>query len=242
MLILDCLNSKQPKIIEVSRYLAPIVIILSLNAQFKYSLIFGALLNNTYVHRRLDSNNLFNYKATGNRVLPPKRFCSCASSPSGGSIAICDYISAKSSYMDDSNGLIRLLPPIAKHGIHSTGGNGILILPPIDIHTTYDFNPDVTTGIIPDWPLASGRTKKEVEDYCHQKIGNFTSGRICSVISDFSIHQYVQQCIMDIRVNRKIFLISFCSDKLLLTFLLFKCQTCIVEHALPVFLVFQLGG
>ena len=134
----------------------------------------------------------------------PKRFCSCTSSPSGGSVAKCDYISAKPSHMDDSNGLIRLLPPIAIQDNYPAGNNGILILPPIHTHTTYEFNPGVTTGIIPGWPLASGRTKKEVEEYCYQKMRNSTSARICSIIPDFEVHQYVAQCITDIRVHRNI--------------------------------------
>ena len=106
--------------------------------------------------------------------------------------------------MDDSTGLIKLLPPISVQGIHPTNDNGILILPPIDIHIAYEFNPDATTGIIPDWPLPSGRTKKQVEEYCYQKLRNSTSGRICSIILDFAIQQYVEQCITDIRVRRNI--------------------------------------
>ena len=120
--------------------------------------------------------------------------------------------------MDDSTGLIKLLPPISVQGIHPTDDNGILILPPIDMHVTYDFNPDTTTGLIPDWPLPSGRTKKQVEEYCYQKIRNSTSGRICSFISDFAIHQYVQQCITDIRVNRLIVLISSSSNTIFTSF------------------------
>ena len=110
--------------------------------------------------------------------------------------------------MDDSNGLIKLLPPISVEGIHPTNDNGILILPPINIHIDYQFNPDVPSGIIPEWPLASGRTKEEVQAYCEQTMRNSTSWNICSMIPNFPISHYVQQCITDIQVSHLMFFSS----------------------------------
>ena len=110
--------------------------------------------------------------------------------------------------MDDSNGLIRLLPPIAIQGNHPAGNNGILILPPIHKHIAYEFNPDVATGIIPGWPSASGRTKKEIQAYCEQALQNSTSWEICSIIPHFPINHYVQQCITDIQVFQLMFFLS----------------------------------
>ena len=145
---------------------------------------------------RLDSNNLFKYKDTGKRIDPPKRFCSCSTSPSGDSISKCDSISAKPSDQDNTKKYTQLVPAIAVQGKNIAK---TVVLP--DVDGDYDFEPEEPPKVTPGWPTASGRTKQQVEAYCIAQIKNSASGKICSIIPDFPIDQYIQQCIVDIKVS-----------------------------------------
>ena len=101
--------------------------------------------------------------------------------------------------MDNSKGWTRLVPQIVVTTIQQHPNT--LPLPKSDPETDYDFKPDEPPGIVPGWPTASGRTKQKVEEYCNSVVRNSTSGQICSIIPDFPIAQYVEQCITDIQVS-----------------------------------------
>ena len=152
--------------------------------------------------------NLFKCNDVSSSSEPKKRFCGCASNPTELFTAKCELQPSQTTFYERMKDWVELVAPSANRG-NTRHQNNKVFLPKNENATNCTFSPDRPSGIIPDWPTKSGRTKEKVEEHCNNAIRNSPSGRICSIIPGFPFHHFVHQCITDIQVLFEFFLQCF---------------------------------
>ena len=77
----------------------------------------------------------------------------------------------------------------------------VVILPDDDDAVDYVYDPKPLPNVTITWPTKTGKTEREVTNYCNKTMMESAPGKICTKISDFNLTSFLLQCIDDIKVS-----------------------------------------
>ena len=169
------------------------------------SSIFCQLTSLTILSCRLPvGRSLFYYRDTKTKCpkVPEKKYCHC----SDFNTARCNRGSAAEQVELKKRDMTTLVNPAAnkcnKRKRRSLDAG--VVLPEDDDSVFYKYDPAPMEPVNITWPTTSGKTQSQVRSYCNQKLRNSAPGKLCTKLPDFSFDTYVQQCMDDIQVCKKL--------------------------------------
>ena len=79
-----------------------------------------------------------------------------------------------------------------------------ILLPDDGNEDTYIYDPPQLNFSKKLFPTPKGKTEENVRDTCSETIQNSTVGKAClDIIKNFDIHNFIDQCVIDVRVSIK---------------------------------------
>ena len=79
-----------------------------------------------------------------------------------------------------------------------------ILLPDDGNADIYIYNPPQLNFSDKSFPTPKGKTEKSVRNTCSEFIRNSTVGKAClDIIKNFGIHNFIDQCVIDVRVSIK---------------------------------------
>ena len=140
--------------------------------------------------------------------MPEKKYCHC----SDFNTARCNRGSAAEQVELKKRDMTTLVNPAAnkcnKRKRRSLDAG--VVLPEDDDSVFYKYDPAPMEPVNITWPTTSGKTQSQVRSYCNHKLRNSAPGKLCTKLPDFSFDTYVQQCMDDIQVCKKLYTERFC--------------------------------
>ena len=132
-------------------------------------------------------------------------YCVCGGASVTGYKEDCTVKSvvSRKEYYDAIRKPILLLHPTAK-ACNTIVKETHIVLPKPDPPSFVPTGPQPTPQPTPSptWPTATGKTESDVKAYCDNAIRNTAVARACASITDFPFQTYIDECLINVLVNK----------------------------------------